>query len=79
VTALVSARHQGGIVAMSDNGLPLPAARFTTIDIGGTMPIRRGLGVQAGVKNLSDANYYYYWEGFPEPGRNAYATLRFVF
>ena len=63
---------------MSDNGLPLPVARFTTIDIGGTMPIRRGLSVQAGVKNLSDANNYY-WEGFPEAGRNGYATLRYVF
>jgi iron complex outermembrane receptor protein len=77
-TALFSARHQNGIVAMSDNGLPLPVANFTTADIGGTMRIRTGLSLQAGVKNVSDANYYY-WEGFPEAGRTAYVTLRYAF
>lgn len=77
-TVLGSVRHESGIVAMSDNGLPLPSADFTTVDIGGTAPLRRGLSVQAGIKNVSDANYYY-WEGFPEAGRNAYVTLRFAF
>ena len=50
---------------MSDNGLPLPASTFTTVDVGATLPIRYGVSVQAGVKNLTDANYYY-WEGFSE-------------
>jgi iron complex outermembrane receptor protein len=77
-TALVSARHLAGIVAMSDNALPLPEATFTTIDVAGTLPIRRGVSVQAGVKNLADVNYYY-WEGFPEAGRTAYVTLRYAF
>ena len=77
-TGLVSARYQSGAVAMSDNNLPLPAATFTTVDLGGTLPIRAGLSVQAGVKNLFDRNYYY-WEGFPEQGRNWYATLRCTF
>jgi iron complex outermembrane receptor protein len=74
----LSARYQAGAVAMSDNGLQLPSASFTTIDIGGTRPIRSGVGVQAGVKNLLDRNYYY-WEGFPESGRSAYVTLRYSF
>jgi iron complex outermembrane recepter protein len=77
-TAMLSARHQDGILAMSDNGLPLPAASFTVVDLGGRMEIRRGLQVQAGLKNLFDRNYYY-WEGFPEEGRSGYLTLRFVF
>lgn len=77
-TALLSARHQSGITAMSDNGLPLPVANFTVVDIGGTMPLRNGFSVQAGVKNLADANYYY-WEGFPEAGRAGYVTLRYAF
>ena len=77
-TALVSARYQDGAVGMSDNGLPLPVATFATADVGGTVPIRAGLRVQAGVKNLFDQNYYY-WEGFPEAGRNAYVTLRYTF
>ena len=78
MTALVSTRYQNGIVAMSDNGLPLPAARFTTADLGGVIPIRSGMSLQSGVKNLFDRDYYY-WEGFPEPGRNWYITLRFAF
>ena len=40
------------------------------VDAGGTLPIRSGVSAQAGVKNLLDANYYY-WDGFPESGRNA--------
>jgi iron complex outermembrane receptor protein len=78
VTGLASAQYQNGAVAMSDNGLPLPVAAFATVDIGGTLPVRAGLRVQVGVKNLFDQNYYY-WEGFPEPGRNAYVTLRYSF
>jgi outer membrane receptor protein involved in Fe transport len=72
------ARYQSGAVAMSDNGLPLPAATFATVDVGGALPIRAGLRLQVGVKNLFDQNYYY-WEGFPEAGRTAYVTLRCTF
>ena len=42
------------------------------------MPIRAGLQLQVGVGNLLDSNYYY-WEGFPESGRNGYVTLRYTF
>ena len=34
-TATLSTRHQSGSVAMSDNGLPLPAASFTLVDTNG--------------------------------------------
>ena len=78
VLAHVAARHYGGIVAMSDNGLPLPASTFTTVDVGATIPFPRGVSVQGGVKNLFDANYYY-WEGFPEAGLNGYVKLRYLF
>jgi iron complex outermembrane receptor protein len=78
VTGVLSARYESGIVAMSDNGLPLPVAKFATVDVGGTVPIRKSITVQAGVRNLFDRNYYY-WEGFPEEGRNWYATLRYSF
>jgi outer membrane receptor protein involved in Fe transport len=64
------ARHESGAVGMSDNNLPLPAATFTTVDIGGALPIRAGLSVQAGVKNLFDRNHYH-WEGFPEQAATA--------
>ena len=77
-TGLVSARYQSGAVGMSDNSLPLPAAKFATIDVGGSLPVRAGLSIQAGLRNLLDRNYYY-WEGFPEEGRNWYFTLRYKF
>jgi outer membrane receptor protein involved in Fe transport len=63
---------------MSDNGLPLPPNAFATVDLGATVPIGAGVSVQAGVRNLADRNSYY-WEGFPEAGRNAYVTLRYTF
>jgi iron complex outermembrane receptor protein len=78
VTGIVSARYESGIVAMSDNNLPLPAAQFATVDIGTTLPIRAGMALQGGVKNLLDRNYYY-WEGFPEEGRNWHLTVRYTF
>lgn len=77
-TGLLSARYVSGIVAMADNGLALPVAKFATVDVGALVPIRAGAAIQAGVKNLLDRNYYY-WEGFPEEGRNWYLTLRYTF
>jgi iron complex outermembrane receptor protein len=75
---VASIRYHSGIVAMSDNGLPLPGASFTIFDFGATLPIRSDVSLQGGVKNAFDADYYY-WEGFPEPGRSAYLTLRYAF
>lgn len=77
-TGMISAQYQSGAVAMSDNSLPLPAAKFATFDLGGAVPIAAGISVQAGLKNLLDRNYYY-WEGFPEAGRNWYITVRYRF
>jgi iron complex outermembrane receptor protein len=78
VLAILSVRYQSGIVAMSDNGLPLATAKFATMDTAMIVPIRVGVNIQAGVKNLLDRNYYY-WEGFAEEGRTWYATIRFRF
>jgi len=78
IAAIITAKYQSGIVAMSDNGLPLPASKFATLDLGGVLPIPLGASMQVGVKNLFDRNYYY-WEGFPEEGRNWYVTLRYTF
>jgi outer membrane receptor protein involved in Fe transport len=63
---------------MADNGLQLPVSKFARTDIGGTLPIRLGFRVQLGIENLFDRNYFY-WEGFPEAGRNWYGTLRYTF
>jgi iron complex outermembrane receptor protein len=77
-TGILTARYESGIVAMSDNGFPLPAARFGAVDLGGILPIHAGASAQFGVKNLFDRNYFY-WEGFPEAGRSWYLTLRYTF
>ena len=75
---IATIRYQSGAVGMSDNGLPLPANAFTTIDLAAVVPLGAGLTLQAGVKNVLDRNYYY-WEGFPESGRNGHVTLRLAF
>jgi iron complex outermembrane recepter protein len=75
---ILSVRYESGIVAMSDNSLPLPVSKFAATDLGALLPIRAGAAVQIGVKNLLDRNYYF-WEGFPEAGRNWYLTLRYTF
>jgi iron complex outermembrane receptor protein len=77
-TGILSAKYASGIVAMSDNNRPLPAARFATFDIGGSAPIRAGMVIQGGIKNLLDRNYYY-WEGFPQAGRNWHLNARYTF
>ena len=78
VTGIMTAQYQSGAVGMSDNGLPLPANAFLTLDLAAAAPLAGGVSLQAGVRNLLDRDYYY-WEGFPERGRNAYVTLRYAF
>ena len=76
--AIASARYESGEIGMSDNGLALPVAKFATVDLGVSVPVRAGMSFQAGVRNLFDRDYFY-WEGFPEEGRNWYFTLRYKF
>ena len=71
-------RYESGTLAGADNGVPIPASKFAAVDLGVIVPVRAGLSVQAGVKNLFDRNYYYQ-EGFPEEGRNWTATVRYLF
>lgn len=73
----VTVHHQSGLLAMSDNGLALPEAAFTVFDIGAMLPIGRAR-VEAGIRNATNRDYFY-WEGFPEAGRNLYLTARFAF
>ena len=76
--AIGTVRYESGTLAGADNGLPIPASKFATVDIGLIVPVRAGLSVQAGVKNLFDRNYFYQ-EGFPEEGRNWNVTARYRF
>jgi iron complex outermembrane receptor protein len=78
VMLLASARYESGTVGTSDSNIPVPASKFGTVDLGGIVPVRSGLSIQAGIKNLFDRNYYY-MEGFPEEGRNWYMKMRYRF
>lgn len=49
-----------------------------TVDVGTVIPIKAGLGMQAGVKNLFDRDYYYS-AGYPEAGRNWYFNMKYTF
>jgi len=51
---------------------------YATSDLIAVVPIRAGLSMQAGVKNLLDRNYYY-TAGYPEEGRNWFFNLRYRF
>jgi len=42
------------------------------------VPVRNGMTVQAGVKNLLDRNYYY-TAGYPEAGRTWFLNFRYRF
>ena len=76
--AVTTVRYESGTMAGADNGLPIPASNFATVDIGFIVPVHAGLSVQTGVKNLLDRNYYYQ-EGFPEEGRNWNFLVRYRF
>jgi iron complex outermembrane recepter protein len=41
-------------------------------------PVKAGLKLQAGIKNLFDRDYYYA-AGYPQAGRNWYFNLRYQF
>ena len=75
---LATARYESGTITTNDTGSVVPAAKFATADLGFIVPIYSGADFQTGVKNLFDRNYYYQ-EGYPEPGRNWYFTLRYRF
>ncbi len=75
---LASARYESGTITTNDSGLIIPASKFATADLGGIIPVNRGLNVQVGVKNIFD-RYYYYQEGYPQAGRSWYVNTRYRF
>jgi iron complex outermembrane recepter protein len=78
IKLLASARYDSGSFTTNNSGIPVPASKFATADLGGIVPIVSGMSLQLGVKNLFDRNYYFQ-EGFPEAGRNVYMSMRYRF
>jgi iron complex outermembrane receptor protein len=84
ILAIVNERYESGLTLQdttyaTTSPLFLPFAEsYATTDIVGVVPIRYGMTVQAGVKNLLDRNYYY-TAGYPEAGRTWFVNLRYRF
>ena len=84
ILAIVSGRLEGGLT-LQDTNFPMNshlsapyAESFGTVDLGGIIPIAKGVSMQAGVNNICDRNYYY-TAGYPEEGRNWYVNFRYRF
>ena len=84
ILAIVNERYESGLTLQdttyattSPFFLPLSES-YATTDIVAVVPIRFGMTVQAGVKNLLDRNYYY-TAGYPEAGRNWFLNFRYRF
>jgi iron complex outermembrane receptor protein len=83
VLAIANYRYEGGITLQDTTYRTAPghlpfSTSYGTVDLGTVVPIRAGLSVQVGAKNLLDRNYYY-TAGFPEAGRNWFFNLRYRF
>jgi iron complex outermembrane recepter protein len=78
IKLLASARYDSGTFTTNNSGIPVPASKFATADLGGIVPVVSGMSLQLGIKNLFDRNYYFQ-EGFPESGRNYYLNMRYRF
>jgi iron complex outermembrane receptor protein len=84
VLAIVNERYESGLVVQDTTYAPasplfLPRSEsYASTDIGVIAPIRLGVSLQAGVKNLFDRNYFY-TAGYPEIGRNWFLNVRYRF
>jgi iron complex outermembrane receptor protein len=84
ILAIVNERYESGLT-VQDTTYPTASPFFlshsesyATTDLMAFVPIRAGLSLQAGVKNLLDRNYYF-TAGYPEIGRNWFFNLRYHF
>jgi len=84
VLAIVNERYESGLVVQdttyaTTSPLFLPHSEsYATTEIGVIAPLRVGMSVQAGVKNLFDTNYFY-TAGYPKIGRNWFLNFRYRF
>ena len=84
ILAIANERYESGLI-LQDTTYPgssplfLPYAEsYATTDLLAVVPIRSGMSLQAGVKNLLDRNYYY-TAGYPEIARNWFFNFRYHF
>lgn len=84
ILAMVNETYEGGLTVQdttytSTSPLFLPYGEsFATTDLFVVAPIKAGIALQAGLKNLLDRSYYF-TAGYPEEGRNWFFNLRYRF
>jgi iron complex outermembrane receptor protein len=84
ILAILNERYESGLTLQdttyaTTSPLFLPYSEsYASTDLFAVVPVRSGVTVQAGVKNLLDRNYYY-TAGYPEIGRNWFVNLRYHF
>jgi iron complex outermembrane recepter protein len=84
ILAMVNETYESGLILQdttyaTSSPLFLPYSEsYATTDVFAVVPIRYGMTLQAGVKNLFDRNYYF-TAGYPEEGRNWFFNLRYRF
>jgi iron complex outermembrane recepter protein len=84
ILAIVNERYESGLILQDTTYAatsPLFQAyseTYATTDLFAFVPIRAGITVQAGIKNLLDRNYYY-TAGYPQEGRNWFMNVRYQF
>jgi iron complex outermembrane receptor protein len=84
ILAILNERYESGLTLQdtsysSTSPFFLPYSEsYATTDLYAVVPVRSGITVQAGIKNLLDRNYYY-TAGYPEEGRNWFMNLRYKF
>lgn len=84
ILAILNERYESGLV-LQDTSYPTTSPLFqpysesyATTDVIAFVPVRAGVTLQAGVKNLFDRNYYY-TAGYPQEGRNWFFNLRYQY
>ncbi len=84
ILAILNERYESGITLQdttysATSPLFLPYAEsYASMDLFLLVPLRSGVTVEGGVKNVLDRNYYY-TAGYPEIGRNWFINLRYQF
>jgi iron complex outermembrane receptor protein len=84
ILAILNESYESGLTLQdttyaSTSPLFLPYSEsYATTDLFAVVPVRAGLTVEAGIKNLLDRNYYF-TAGYPEEGRNWFMNVRYKF
>ena len=71
-------RYEAGRYGNNPAGAVFLAPQLTELGLHGSVRLGQGVEMQVGATNLLDRNFFLI-EGYPEPGRAAYANLRYRF